>query len=207
MTVPRRRVERQLLESRSSEPATDVDREVGSPPVACPDDDRATCAQRREQSNRPLDVVARDVAEDPTHQQHVGRDGAHVGRARRRVSAHDLDTSWRVSRSGGRQLGVEFDEPADDGGSARMIGEDAEDVSSVSGADADHPDPTGGQPVERFTDVPLNDLQALPQRGVPVIVGVPGSPVHGLEAYSASQSASRASETPQGVNRRARHPS
>jgi hypothetical protein len=85
------------------------------------------------------DVVAGDVAEDPTEQEKVDKDDIEVGVGARRVSRDDLDLGRQVVGSSSRpvgKVGVLLDEQRLDVVGPWVIDEYVEEVTSVACAEA-----------------------------------------------------------------------
>jgi len=136
--------------------------------MAGPDDGGAGGAEGRCCCHGALDVPGADVAEYPAEQQHVSRQ--HVSELARpaRVSLADLDL--RQPCPGGaapRRRGVAlvgFDQDCGHVAAARMIGQHADDVTTLASAETDQPDRPGRGRLQCLPQVRTDPFQSRGER-------------------------------------------
>jgi polyhydroxybutyrate depolymerase len=186
----------QLLEAAAGEPVADLRQQVRLPAAAGPYHRAAAGAQLSAVIHRAPDVFVGHVAEHAARKDQVG--GRHPGVVvgERGIAGHHLDPG---QPGGPRRLPrrlsvarVEFDQAGHDIAAAGMTGQGADQVTTLTRAQADGVQRTRRRAVQRGLDPLLHRGQAPGQRGVRVVViAVPGVPVafghrgHGTDVASA----------------------
>lgn len=175
-------VNTQLLEPPGPEPRPDRVRQVRGAPMAGPDHGGASGAQvgsvhrrcvrprRRSGSRRPRTRARHRWVPHPRR--------LRSSRRRPRPPRPPIAQHRPPCSCPGRRGGVELDQAGTDVVALFVPGKHLEEVPALAGTHADHPDRTGGGPIECLADPTLDVGQASADRRVRVVVGgVPGRPV------------------------------
>ena len=173
--------------------------------MTCPDNGRARRAQRRQRVDRARDVVVGDVAEHAAGEHELGGDRAGVRTRVGRVAGHHFDSRRRSRARRVAVHGIELDEPGAHVGGAGVAFERADQVATLTRAEADDPDRTRGRPVERAADHVLYEREPSLQRATGrVVAPVPLDPIavaQPASAFSIESTSSGASGTTIGEKR------
>ena len=188
------------LEVVAGEPVADLRHQVRLPPAAGPHHRAAVRAQLGAVADRAPHVVVGHVAEHPADQHQVSRHHPGVVIGQGRVAGHHLDLRQpgglgRGARHGGVAR-IEFDQAGRHVVAAGMAGQGADQVTSLTRAQADRVQRTRRRRVQRHPDLVLDGGQALGEsRAGLVVVVVPGVPVlfgHTTHATDVTGGAGRA---------------